>query len=811
MKLIYLHLKNYRKFEDVRIEFENGITGIIGANGAGKSSIVEAIEWALYGSVGKSGRGDKKENIKRVGAEERDGCFVEFGFELRGEKYTVKRWIKGKGNTPGAELFLADAGHLIADGTRDVTEKMEALLGFGVKPFEVSVFAKQSELAALSDMVGSQRKELILRLLGIERIDEAIDAAGKDERDLEYERERLHMELTDPATGRKYVDIRREELEAAQMEMEAARSEMEVISRRKKELEKEISAVERSIESVEEKRKKYEELRIRMGALEAGIASSVRDMERMKTEMEEIEKKRGRLDALRRDAEEEASVREALDNMSREFDRYRELDSLEREADYRRRELERTEAEIEELRKTCTDTAALRRDIEETTGKKDEAEMGLEELRGSLHRLLAEEERLSGEIRAVSDEKREIEELGEESECPTCHRPLKDHYPALLKELTDRMDELRSRAGDVRAEVEELRGKLNSEKRRKEALDKKLSVLMGKMESAERNARLLKERSSARDSLVEKIKDIETRMAAVGLVNYDENEMKRLKKEARRFEKSVREYHIIEGQMKRLPQIEKRFREAETAAERDKNILEGLRKEMAELNYNEAEYRELAKRNRELNSELREIEKRSGIEEGRLNMAVSRKEDIVGSIENLRDKERRKGELDERAIYISKVREVMADFKKSLMQRIRPTLSRFSSTLLREITEGKYPVIDFGENYEISVLDGNEFYPINRFSGGEKDLINLCIRLAISRAVSHFSGASEMNTIILDEVFGSQDADRKRNILKTLNALQKDFSQIVVISHMDDVKESVNSVIRVIEDPETKISTLVIE
>ena len=811
MKLIRLHLKNYRKFHDVEIEFRRGITAIIGANGAGKSTIVEAIEWALYGSAGGAGRGDKKENIKRAGAGEGEICLVEFEFELRGERYRIKRWMKGKANTVGAELLFADTGHQIAEGGRDVSEEVEKLIGFGVKPFEVSVFAKQSELAALSNMIGSQRRELILRLLGIERIEDAISKAKEDKKTVDYEIKALEGALHDASSGRKYMDIKKEELANIRKEMENAKTEKESILKEKQRLEEEATALEKSVKELEERRKIYEELQREMSRVDARLNSSTREMERLRREIEATEEKMGELDKLRKDVEREAELRDALRKMSEEFERYRQMDSLKRQLKSMQEEMEQTNREIEKLEEGRENMDSLIKEIGEVEQKREETDKRLESLQSRHHQLLAGIERLEEEIEAVRTERERIEELGEDSECPTCHRPLKSHYRVLLTDFETKKEQLISRKEEMLKESKDTESRLEAERRLKKALDRRLSVLMGKKEAALENEKILKGRYSHRDTLMEGIKETEAKIAGIGAVNYDEKEMKRLRKEVDGLEKSVREFRLLEAEITRLPELRKRLEEERNERKREAEELESLKNEVEELGYDESSYTELAAKNRALNLKMRELEKRLGIEEGRLNTSKAREKDLLMAIEELKEKEAKKGDLVEKALYLSKTIEVLGDFKIKLMRRIRPLLSDFSSSLLREITEGKYPVIKFGENYEVMVLDENEMYPINRFSGGEKDLINLCIRLAISRSVSYFSGASEMNTIILDEVFGSQDEDRKRNILNTLNALRRDFSQIIVISHLEDVKESVNNVIRVIEDPVTRVSRVVAE
>ena len=92
MYLQAITLENYRKFEQAEIQFPDGLVGIIGSNGAGKSSLVEAIAWVLYGNeVARTG----KEEIKRDSASNTEVCRVILDFQLQGDNYRVVRELRG--------------------------------------------------------------------------------------------------------------------------------------------------------------------------------------------------------------------------------------------------------------------------------------------------------------------------------------------------------------------------------------------------------------------------------------------------------------------------------------------------------------------------------------------------------------------------------------------------------------------------------------------------------------------------------------------------------------------------------------------
>src|SRR2546429_6843469 len=118
MQLLRLRLVNFRQNADTEHELGPGITGIIGPNGSGKTSILEAIAWELYGV--QAVRGDK-DSIRRLGAKGRAGVEVDLEVRLRAHEYRVKRGL----STP----VLPQDGPVIANSPKAVTDKLERTLG----------------------------------------------------------------------------------------------------------------------------------------------------------------------------------------------------------------------------------------------------------------------------------------------------------------------------------------------------------------------------------------------------------------------------------------------------------------------------------------------------------------------------------------------------------------------------------------------------------------------------------------------------------------------------------------------------------
>src|SRR3954470_6317812 len=201
MRLNSLRLSNFRQHTDSFITFDTGLTGIIGPNGSGKTTILEAIAWALYGQEAARG---KKETIRSLRAGAGARVKVELDFELGGHRYRVERGLTS------AELYLDGSESPIANSLTGVTEMLRRRLGMSRDEFFNTYFTGQKELDVMAAMAPSERAQFLSRVLGYERLRTAQRLVREQGRLLSAEAagvraampdagsvERLHADATD--------------------------------------------------------------------------------------------------------------------------------------------------------------------------------------------------------------------------------------------------------------------------------------------------------------------------------------------------------------------------------------------------------------------------------------------------------------------------------------------------------------------------------------------------------------------------------------------------------------------------------------
>ena len=167
MIITRLKLKNYRRYRDIDIEFPTGPIGIVGRNGIGKSTLLEAIGWCMYGGKGRT----TQDEIKTTDVD--DECFVILEMIINDSTIKIERKIT-KSGIINAKLFVNNSTRPKIHTPNEVGKYVEKeITKMNSQSFFNTIFAKQKELNVFSDVTNSDRRKIIEKLLGISMIDKA--------------------------------------------------------------------------------------------------------------------------------------------------------------------------------------------------------------------------------------------------------------------------------------------------------------------------------------------------------------------------------------------------------------------------------------------------------------------------------------------------------------------------------------------------------------------------------------------------------------------------------------------------------------
>ncbi|MBQ7924110.1 MAG: SMC family ATPase [Clostridia bacterium] len=184
MKPVYLEFCGLNSFEDkAQIDFSKllagGVFGIFGDTGSGKSTILDSIHFALYGEIDRAPK-----SFNECINHRSDGAYVTFDFEIATDgvrrTYRVKRERRRKSGTTKAYLYeRTQSGELlaVAEGTREVDEKIENIIGLTFSDFKTCIALPQGDFAALVKSTAAERVKLVARLFNLEKYGERLSRA----------------------------------------------------------------------------------------------------------------------------------------------------------------------------------------------------------------------------------------------------------------------------------------------------------------------------------------------------------------------------------------------------------------------------------------------------------------------------------------------------------------------------------------------------------------------------------------------------------------------------------------------------------
>jgi len=329
-----VRLRNFRSYEDAEIAFAPGVTLFEGDIGSGKSSILFAIEFALFGLADVPG-----EHLLRAGREEGS---IELDFRSQGRKYTVGRRLSRskRGGTQQKDAYLVTEGVREELSVEQLRAAVIQVLGFREAAnsraksqiFRYGIFTPQEEMKAILEQNTEERKQTLRRAFGIEEFKRARENA-----DLVL---RWLREASAQSEGRLQEAPRLEEaVVGARVALEAARAESQSSIQELGESEVEAAAAERAAKEAEA---------VEAADLKAERETSAVDSARVRAEERRIAARR-ELDELARLESDLLPLRPVAAQAAARKQRLQEAEAKERASQERQKDVQLREAALKAL------------------------------------------------------------------------------------------------------------------------------------------------------------------------------------------------------------------------------------------------------------------------------------------------------------------------------------------------------------------------------------------------------------------------------------------------------------------------------
>ena len=420
------------------LDFEQfQVACLSGRNGQGKSALLDAITWALWGEARKSSGGHKPDDeLVRIGEREMQ---VEFVFDIEGERYRVvrsyRRSVSGKSTKPTLELHLMERGNgeyrpLTAPSMRETQKQIDNVVGLDYDTFINSAFLLQGRSDEFTKKRPSERKEILTRILNLSRYDLLYDLAAAKDRDA-----RKAIEQADLDIGRLTQALESEpEWKAQHAQVEAQigdeRDRLDALRAEEKKLTERLA-------DLDARAREADTLRQALDALRARLAQHDQDAQDLQTRIEQAQALIDQREAIQQDHERYLALQKERDDLDAKNELFRgiekQIERSERELKDRKNDLERQldklDIEGKNQRQALAECEAQlierssverQRDEARAAKRKEEAMQAVlqqrqtldADLRDSERALVGEREALSGKARALEQQiQRELQAL----------------------------------------------------------------------------------------------------------------------------------------------------------------------------------------------------------------------------------------------------------------------------------------------------------------------------------------------------------------------------------------------------------------
>ncbi len=697
-----LSLRNFMCYRDnVPILLLEGIQVVClcGDNGHGKSALLDAMTWALWGKA----RAQSDDELIHIGQSEME---VELEFIARGQRYRVlRKRSKGKPGRAGQSILELQVSSsqrafkpITANTLRETQERIIELLRMDYQTFINSAFLLQGRADEFTTKPPGERKRILGEILGLSFYDE-----------LESRAKELGKERED----------------------------------RLKNIEQELQSIEQELEHKEEYEAQFQESRAALSTLEEQVKTQEEEFKALQASKVRQDAKRGQLEEM------EKRIHQAQE----------EIASLERQTKERSQRIQEYQGVLDSYGgKLAQLQSALKEigPIEETL----KAKRGqMQELSNEIHYLKSHNSQLKKDMEELK-EKIDLLSKGE-AKCPLCETEIgvegRDRVIAKYDEQgRDKGDYYRRN----KAEADRKEGDLKVLTKETEGLEIKLTQRRSQTEK--QMAVLEQERAQA-----EKYLPVEREA-----LQRDGESLSRWQTNLRSDEELkvgvLKEVVNLEGLEHKLADVQRDLKALSQSREEARDQMMAAQLKVERCLYLEEE------RGRKRNS-LKELTKERSIYAD-LTKAFGKKGIQALLIDSALP------EIEQEA---NRLLGLITDYRMNI---------RIES---QRLTQKGLPV----ETLDIKISDelGTRSYEL--YSGGEAFRINFALRIALSKLLARRAGAP-LPTLFIDEGFGSQDNTGREKLVEAINAIRDEFERIIVITHIDELKEAFPVRIEVTKTPQ---------
>jgi exonuclease SbcC len=734
-----IRLRNFRAIREAFfVPKSEGITGIFGANGAGKTTFLSGTLFALFGALPPN---STKASLRREhsGKEE---CSASVVFTHMGQTVEVLREVSGNANTIRVFVYV-DGIEQTHDSVGYADAWISKRLGIDLEGFLTAFVVRQKELDKLVTSTPGERKKIIERLAGVEAINEALGKARKDEKNAKDILSKIPGSEANVEEAESQVLFLTKEVESltdlkAQLQDEMLEkqnvqktlsNELETLRTQESSLFRATTRLESLLKENESATQRIQELAyVKNVSSEYDVASLRSEHQTIVNEMSELNNK---INAFR---VKEAGLKQRINDLNNEL--------------------------------ITIDQTITSADIDIS-----QQDILLEERKVSLAAIDSLQDVRSSAFARRADLMTSIETLKHNTDCPTCHTHLDD--PETLVNSLREMAELQSVSAS-KAEQDML-----SERETISRVDVSLSRI-----------KTITDLITRKTEVTANIKSLKTQQEQLEDVSSLETKMTTLSEK----KEKVTELGI---KASTLAKDKAAYEQADSTLTNNEIAINEFNRTILELRKTFSADKLLTTKNSlaRAQSDLNILSNKVNESFSELSVKESRLFVANNNYKSANEQWKRKKELFEAQEKKALTTEFIDKFRKESVASLTPEISEYATSLISDITDGAYTEVRLGEDFQLSVVNANgDERNVGWLSGGEESAVAFALRLAIAFLITN----SSSDFLWLDEPLTAQDQDRRTAMLTTIRNLP--IKQIIMINHAQEAADIVDKAITVIPD-----------
>ena len=842
---ISLTLKNFMSYGDepTTLPFAGlHVACLSGDNGNGKSALLDAMTYALWGKTRATGIGGiTDDDLIRLGADEME---VRFEFSLSGQQYrAVKKRRRGKTNDwQFAQVNSSGQYASIGGSSRDVGKQIIQTLSMDYETFINSAYLQQGRADEFTRQRPADRKRILGEILGLERYDK-LEAKAKvlmnerkeEAQELERETNLLQKEtarlpehqaaLEAACAALAEIETHLEAQEKTTAQWREKRSQLESAAGAARDLEGQIQRINAELAQRQRDQAEQQTKLNKMREIMAQRESVLADYERLQNTRSRREKLDPDIERFSKTNADLQVVVGAIDIARTKLDNDIRLQEREwRDIETRKKEAARLDEQMKTLAADLQREAAVIAEASDAAKALEVAQDLFAELRGKNERLKQD----------ITDLDEVLSLLGQtRAACPVCESDLSGNRQAAVIARQE------AKRAKMQAEQERLKREGGAAKlalteaqaRAKSTLALRDEITIKRTQYDHLCARLgeVKTQGIDADAAAKRLNELKTQLERGAFAGPEQARRIKLEKELELLKLAKIEYEQVLISLKTLDKAEQRyynyqetadnFDAEETAAQRiaaagvektkEREAVQGRLRETQEKL---GQYEEIRKQAATAENDLARMQDQRGrlLGDERSNRGYIAKCEAA-QVELTAKNREFKVKNEERQVYNALVQ---AFGKKGIQAHIIesaiPEIEEETNLLLGKMTDNAMTV-NFEttraaksgdstiETLDIKIQDDAGVRPYELFSGGEGFRVNFAIRIALSRLLARRSGA-KLQTLIMDEGFGSQDGKGREKLIEVIESIKNDFEKILVITHFEEMKDSFSQRIEIVKD-----------